>query len=135
MLQSVTGCYCVLWSATECYRELKSVTKRYKVLQGVTEYCRVLQSITKTNLAHLLGPIFGLVFCKIHCVFHIPLEYRIFKIEWHIILILYFLFIIFLYSIFLWNIWCSKSNDGYHSIHFLCQGRNISLLGGVPLHL
>ena len=36
-----------------------------RVLQSITEYYKVLQSITKTNLAHLLGPIFGLV--------HIPL--------------------------------------------------------------
>ena len=32
-------------------------------MQSITEYYyRVLQSITKTNLAHLLRPIFGLVF-------------------------------------------------------------------------
>ena len=32
------------------------------MLQSATECYRVLQSVTKTNLAHLLGPIFGLVF-------------------------------------------------------------------------
>ena len=32
-----------------------------RVLQSITEYYKVLQSITKTNLAHLLEPIFGLV--------------------------------------------------------------------------
>ena len=32
------------------------------MLESITEYYRVLQSITKTNLAHLLRPIFGLVF-------------------------------------------------------------------------
>ena len=37
---------------------LQSVTEYYRVLQSVTECYRVLQSI---NLAHLLGPIFGLV--------------------------------------------------------------------------
>ena len=36
--------------------------KIVEVLVGVREYYRVLQSITKKNLAHLLGPIFGLVF-------------------------------------------------------------------------
>ena len=41
---------------------LQSVTECNKMLQSVTECYRVLQSSTKTNLAHLLGPIFGLVF-------------------------------------------------------------------------
>ena len=41
---------------------LQSATKCYRVLQGITGYYKVLQSITKTNLAHLLGPLFGLVF-------------------------------------------------------------------------
>ena len=31
------------------------------MLQNITKYYKVLQSITKTNLAHRLGPIFGLV--------------------------------------------------------------------------
>ena len=87
MLQSVTECYRVLQGITEYYRVLQSITDYYRVLQsikeyyrilqiirvlqGITEYQRVLQSITehyrvlqsikKTNLAHLLGPIFGLV--------------------------------------------------------------------------
>ena len=39
-----------------------SITEYYRVLQSITEYYRVLQSITETNLAHLLGPTFGLVF-------------------------------------------------------------------------
>ena len=43
---------------------LESVTEYYRVLQSITEYCKVLQSITETNLAHLLGPIFGLVFLR-----------------------------------------------------------------------
>ena len=63
MLQSVTQCYRVLQSATE-YRVLQSVIECYRVLQSFTEYYRVLQSITKTNLAHLLGPLFGLVFIE-----------------------------------------------------------------------
>ena len=41
--------------------EIISPTEYYRVLQCITEYYNVLQSITKTNLAHLLGPIFGLV--------------------------------------------------------------------------
>ena len=41
-------------SITVCYRVLQSVTECYRVLQSVTEYYRVF-------LAHLLGPIFGLV--------------------------------------------------------------------------
>ena len=31
------------------------------MLQSVTKYYKILQSITKTNVAHQLGPIFGLV--------------------------------------------------------------------------
>ena len=55
MLPSVTVCYRVIQSITDYLRVLQSTTKYYKILQ-------VLQSITKTkpNLAHLLGPIFGL---------------------------------------------------------------------------
>ena len=70
MLQSVTE-YCrVLQSITEYYRALQSIyrvlqsiTEYYRVLHGITKYYKVLQSITKTktNLAHLLGPTFGLV--------------------------------------------------------------------------
>ena len=60
MLQSVTGYYRVLQSVTKCYRVLQSVAECYRVLQSVTKCYRVLQSI---NLAHLLGPIFGLVLC------------------------------------------------------------------------
>ena len=52
----------MLQSITEL-RVLQSITEYYRVVQSITEYYyRVLQSITKTNLAHLLGPIFGLVF-------------------------------------------------------------------------
>ena len=42
---------------------LQGVTEYYRVLQSITEYYKELQSITKTktNLAHLLGPTFGLV--------------------------------------------------------------------------
>ena len=61
MLQSVTGRYLVLQSVTEFYRVLQSITENYRVLQRITEYYKVLESITKTNLEHLLGPIFGLV--------------------------------------------------------------------------
>ena len=64
VLQSITG-YCrLLTRITECYRVPQSITEYYRLLQSITEYYRVLQSIesiTKTNLAHLLGPIFGLV--------------------------------------------------------------------------
>ena len=41
-------------SFTECCRILQNVSECYRVLQSVTEYYRVF-------LAHLLGPIFGLV--------------------------------------------------------------------------
>ena len=54
MLQSVTEYNRVLESVTECYRVLQSVTEYYRVLQCITKYY-------KANLAHLLGPIFGLV--------------------------------------------------------------------------
>ena len=67
VLQSVTECYRVLKSFTEFYRVLQSNTEYYRVSKSITEYYRVLQSIksiTKTNLAHLLGPIFGLVLVK-----------------------------------------------------------------------
>ena len=46
--------YRVLESIAECYRVLQSVTEGNRVLQSVTEYYRVF-------LAHLLGPISGLV--------------------------------------------------------------------------
>ena len=44
----------------------QSIAEYCRVLESIAEYCRVLQSFasittTKTNLAHLLGPIFGLV--------------------------------------------------------------------------
>ena len=54
----------MLQSVTECYRVLQSVTEYYIVLQSTAEYCRVLQNITeyyRVFLAHLIGPIFGLV--------------------------------------------------------------------------
>ena len=63
-MQSVTEYYRVLQSVTECYRVLQSVTEYYRVLQSITEYYRVLQNITeyyRVFLAHLLGPLFGLV--------------------------------------------------------------------------
>ena len=44
----------MLQSITECCRVLQSITEYYRVLQSITEYYRVF-------LAHLLGPIFGLV--------------------------------------------------------------------------
>ena len=70
LLQNIAE-YCrVLQSVAECYRVLQSITEYCRVVQSNTEYYRVLQSITKTNLAHLLGPIFGLVFK------HLPLGVR-----------------------------------------------------------
>ena len=61
--------------STEYYRLLQNVTEYCRVLQSIVEYCRVLQSVTDCNkvqhsvaacyrvfLAHLLGPIFGLVY-------------------------------------------------------------------------
>ena len=44
----------MLQSVTECYKALQSVTECYRVLQSVKECYRVF-------LAHLLGPISGLV--------------------------------------------------------------------------
>ena len=44
----------MLQSVIEYYRVLQSIAKYYRVLQNITEYYRVF-------LAHLLGPIFGLV--------------------------------------------------------------------------
>ena len=57
MLRSVTDYYRVL----QCYRVLQSIAEYYRVLQSITKYYKVLQCIIKTNLAHLLRPIFGLV--------------------------------------------------------------------------
>ena len=51
----------MLQSITEYYRVLQSIAEYCTVLQSITEYYKVLQCIIKTNLAHLLGPIFGLV--------------------------------------------------------------------------
>ena len=48
----------MLLIVTECYRVLQSVTECYRVLQSVTECTKYY----KVFLAHLLGPIFGLVF-------------------------------------------------------------------------
>ena len=71
VLESIPECYRVLQSITEYrsnteyYRVLQSVTDCYRVLQSVTECYRLLQSITeyyRVILAHLLGPIFGLVY-------------------------------------------------------------------------
>ena len=70
VLQSVTEYDRVLESVTQCYRVLESVTECYRVLQSVTEDYRVLQCITKyykANLAHLLGPIFGLILVSKAC--------------------------------------------------------------------
>ena len=44
----------MLQSVIEYYRVLQSIAKYYRVLQNIREYSRVF-------LAHLLGPIFGLV--------------------------------------------------------------------------
>ena len=44
----------MLQSVIEYYRVLQSIAKYYRVLQKIAEYYRVF-------LAHLLGPIFGLV--------------------------------------------------------------------------
>ena len=61
----------MLQSITELYRVLQGIAENYRVLQSVTECYRVLQSTTKTNtnLAHLLGPIFGLVYLELCCNF------------------------------------------------------------------
>ena len=55
VLENVAEFCRVLQSVTECHKVLQSVTKSYRVLQSVREYYRVF-------LAHLLGPIFGLVY-------------------------------------------------------------------------
>ena len=47
----------MLESVTECYRVLQSITENSRVLQNIKEYYRVF-------LAHLLGPISGLVLLK-----------------------------------------------------------------------
>ena len=53
----------MLQGVIEYYRVLQSIAKYYRVLQNIREYYRVF-------LAHLLGPIFGLVFVrKLHNVF------------------------------------------------------------------
>ena len=52
--QSVTECYRMLQIVTACHRVSKSVTECHRVSQSVTEYYRVF-------LAHLIGPILGLV--------------------------------------------------------------------------
>ena len=44
----------MLQSVIEYYRVLQSIAEYYRVLQNITEYYRVF-------LAHLIGPIFGLV--------------------------------------------------------------------------
>ena len=67
VLQGIAEYYRVLQSVTECYRVLQSITEHYRALQSITKYYKVLQGIqsfttTKTNLAHPIGPIFGLVF-------------------------------------------------------------------------
>ena len=82
MLQSVTECYRVLQSVTECYRVLQSVAecyRVYRVLQSVTECYRVF-------LAHLLGPISGLVTNTI--LFSIPISLDIHFL--HFILLTFF---------------------------------------------
>ena len=64
MLQSVRECYRVLQSITGCLRVLQSVIECYRMLQSVTECYSMLQSVTecyRVFLAHLLGPISGLV--------------------------------------------------------------------------
>ena len=47
----------MLQSVIEYYRVLQSIAKYYRVLQKIPEYYRVF-------LAHLLGPLFGLVFME-----------------------------------------------------------------------
>merc|ERR1711978_114086 len=59
--RSMPGYARVCKSMPEYCRVLQSIAEYCRVLQSIAEYCRLLQSITKTNLAHLLGPIFGLV--------------------------------------------------------------------------
>ena len=54
-----------MFSRFKDYRVLESSLECYRVLQSITDYYKVLQSITKTNLAHLLRPIFGLVYPKV----------------------------------------------------------------------
>ena len=64
-MQGITECYRVLQNIAEYCRVLQSVTECYRVLQIVTECYKVLQSVTecyRVFLAHLLGPISGLVF-------------------------------------------------------------------------
>ena len=64
VLQNITEYNRVLQSIKEYYRVLHSITEYYRVLQSITEYYRILQSITecyRVFLAHLLGPISGLV--------------------------------------------------------------------------
>ena len=64
----------MLKSVTEYYRVLQSIPEYYKVLQSIAKYYKVLLSMTKTNLAHLLGPSFGLlnhvfeICCCVHAV-------------------------------------------------------------------
>ena len=57
-----------MFSRFQDKRVLESSTECYRVLQIITEYKRVLQNITECYsvfLAHLLGPIFGLVLSEI----------------------------------------------------------------------
>ena len=64
-LKSIREYYSVLQSVTEYSRVLESVTECYRVLQSITENSRVLQNIKeyyRVFLAHLLGPISGLVY-------------------------------------------------------------------------
>ena len=61
VLQSITEYYRALQCITEYNKVLQSITECYRVLQSIAKYYKVLQSITKTNLAHLLGPILGLL--------------------------------------------------------------------------
>ena len=80
VLQSVTEYNRVLQSVTECYRVLQSFTECYRVLQSVTECYRVLQSVTDCYwvfLAHLLGPILGLVIYNHQHLSIIPTERRV----------------------------------------------------------
>ena len=63
ILQSISEYHRVLQSITKYFKVLQIITEYYRVLHSITKYYKVLKSIkkTKTNLAHLLGPIFGLV--------------------------------------------------------------------------
>ena len=53
----------MLQSVTECNRVLQSIAECYRLLQSITEYYRVF-------LAHLLGPIFGLIWYILNLIYY-----------------------------------------------------------------